>query len=321
MNFSSHIQIRKLTLEEWGQLHATSPQATPFSNPLYLEEAMSTPHYWGVFYKEQLAAGAVLITKNDQPVAGNYGFSVYQSLLLARWIDETEPHRRGILIPRIIGALLERLSVEYSTLHFSIHPAWPDMRPFQWLHYHQPELGLVSLSLQYTALMSLDGDISSGMNESRRGDLKRSTKAGLTYGTSQEIECLVQLHQKTFSRQGHEISQDVKNAVFRTADVVIRNNLGWLQVCRSSDGLTIGAVLILCDARTAYYLIAGNDPDFRNTGAGTALLFEAILEAQRRRLELFDFIGVNSPQRGEFKLGFGGELRPYFTASWKSAQS
>ena len=80
----------------------------------------------------------------------------------------------------------------------------------------------------------------------------------------------------------------------------------------------ISAVLILFDKETAYYLIAGNDPEYRNTGAGTALLLESILEAKRRDLKSFDFIGVNSPQRGEFKLGFGGELRPYFTATWTS---
>ena len=80
----------------------------------------------------------------------------------------------------------------------------------------------------------------------------------------------------------------------------------------------ISAVLILFDKETAYYLIAGNDPEYRNTGAGTALLLESILEAKRRDLKSFDFIGVNSPQRGEFKLGCGGELRPYFTATWTS---
>jgi len=318
LNSKTHIEVRRISSEEWGCLYETSLQASPFSHPDYIAGTQSSPEYWGVFYKKQIACGVVFMTQSDQPLQVGLWFTVYQSLLMARWLDESPPHTRGILIPRLIESLLQSVTAQYAKLHFSIHPSWRDMRPFQWLNYHKPEDGLASIKLHYTASLSLDGDITSGLNDSRRGDLKRAQKAGLTFSIGDDLASFVPLYIKTFSKHGHETSEETQRSVARTAEVAIRHNLGWLHFCRSRENLVIGAVLILFDKETAYYLIAGNDPEYRNTGAGTALLLESILEAKRRGLKYFDFIGVNSPQRGEFKLGFGGELKPYFSTLWTS---
>ena len=47
-----------------------------------------------------------------------------------------------------------------------------------------------------------------------------------------------------------------------------------------------------------------------------AVAFEA-----KRPLEIVevDLEGVNSPQRGWFKLGFAGDLRPYYELRWPGA--
>jgi lipid II:glycine glycyltransferase (peptidoglycan interpeptide bridge formation enzyme) len=70
------------------------------------------------------------------------------------------------------------------------------------------------------------------------------------------------------------------------------------------------------DERCTYGLIGGNDPDARESGSGTMLLFECIRRGQHRGSEWIDLCGVNSPQRGDFKVSFNAEVQPYIEVHW-----
>ena len=54
----------------------------------------------------------------------------------------------------------------------------------------------------------------------------------------------------------------------------------------------------------AYYLIGANDPDYRNSGAGTAVIFEHLKHLLNSKIKKIDFFGTNSPLRGDFKTSF-----------------
>jgi len=62
-----------------------------------------------------------------------------------------------------------------------------------------------------------------------------------------------------------------------------------------------------------------NDPALRNTGAATRLMFDNIEHARQRGLAELDFVGVNSPNRGDFKLSFNPELKLYFEVALQAA--
>jgi lipid II:glycine glycyltransferase (peptidoglycan interpeptide bridge formation enzyme) len=53
-------------------------------------------------------------------------------------------------------------------------------------------------------------------------------------------------------------------------------------------------------------------PEMRHSGAATKLMFENIYRAKESGIQELDFVGVNSPQRGDFKLSFNAELKLYF---------
>jgi len=66
------------------------------------------------------------------------------------------------------------------------------------------------------------------------------------------------------------------------------------------------------DSDCAYYLFGANDPDLRYANASSKLLIENIAIFAAQGLKRFDFVGVNSPQRGDFKLSFNAELVPEY---------
>jgi lipid II:glycine glycyltransferase (peptidoglycan interpeptide bridge formation enzyme) len=67
----------------------------------------------------------------------------------------------------------------------------------------------------------------------------------------------------------------------------------------------------ISDARCSYYLFGANDPAMRETNASSKLLLDNIALSAHKGLKIFDFVGVNSPLRGDFKMSFNAELVPY----------
>jgi len=74
----------------------------------------------------------------------------------------------------------------------------------------------------------------------------------------------------------------------------------------------------LYDDRTAYYLFGANDPMYRHTSAGAFLLMHMIKDAFEKGIQEIDFVGVNSPNRGDFKISFNAEVKPYFVTDLSS---
>jgi hypothetical protein len=68
------------------------------------------------------------------------------------------------------------------------------------------------------------------------------------------------------------------------------------------------------DRNTAHYLFGANDPNYRESGAATLCMYQSILRLRDQcGVGEIDFVGINSPLRGAFKLSFGGVVVSYTT--------
>ena len=76
--------------------------------------------------------------------------------------------------------------------------------------------------------------------------------------------------------------------------------------------------LFVHDSRCAWYLLGANDPEWRKSAASTLLMIENIRHYAEKGIPSLDFVGVNSPQRGDYKLSFNGQLIPYFEVHFES---
>jgi lipid II:glycine glycyltransferase (peptidoglycan interpeptide bridge formation enzyme) len=97
----------------------------------------------------------------------------------------------------------------------------------------------------------------------------------------------------------------------------LSKGFGRLLVCRDKQGTPASASLFLFDDKTAYYLFGANDPDYRQDGTGGYVIFEQIRLSIEQGLSYVDFMGINSPSRGDFKLSFNAEPVPFFFFSMK----
>jgi len=73
----------------------------------------------------------------------------------------------------------------------------------------------------------------------------------------------------------------------------------------------------LFDQRRAYYLVGANEPHYRHTGSAAYLMLENIRRCQAKGLAAVDFVGINSPNRGDFKTSFNAVPVRYFDLTWE----
>lgn len=239
-------------------------------------------------------------------------FTPHQGLLFLH--DAAAPNRQRVLDEFRIGELVAaELATRYREVRLSLSWQVQDLRPFLWHNYHEAEASHYSVSPRYTAVLDLrdlgEEDVALQARACRRQEARKA--AGFELRDDIAVDEFLALYQLTFSRQDIALSDDTLACVRRIVEASLQGGWGRLAGCITPQGLA-AATLFVYDHARAYYLLAANDPTQRNSGAATRLMFDNVVQAQRKGLAELDFVGVNSPARGDFKLSFNPALKLYF---------
>jgi hypothetical protein len=274
------------------------------------------------YEKGQIVAGVVLIYSDageliDRP----YPFTQYQGVLLA----DNRSHSAHTKIThefKVVEYFISQLTEYYKKCCLCHSWRLNDLRPFQWHNYHDPDKGLFKLDLRYTGILDLKkydnfNAYLSSIRLLRKREFKKASQT-LNLKLCDDALMLDTLHAMTFERQNIERSNQDSVLVRSICQHAVAGGYGKMSVALL-DEMPVSAVLFLYDDRTAYYLVGANDPIYRNTGAGSFLMLHMIKDAFEQGMEEIDFVGVNSPSRGDYKISLNAELKDYFITSFASS--
>lgn len=304
---------------KWEQFIVDSPQETIFCSPMFLRTLENNRKYCYVTHKDKILVGALLSTFGEGNAISPSPYTMYQGVLCSSFLDHQPPHSKYPLLLHALELLLEELCKNYSSITFCLHHTFPDVRAFSWFNYHSPENGVFRVDARYTAVLKKNAitsiqDNAGDFRDTRRQEIKRAQKLGLSVESSGDIAAFLRLYESTFSRQ-NLTACDI-SLVEKISKAAIKGGYGDLLLCRNVDGKPLSATLFLFDKHCGYYLFSANDPVHRNTGSGTFLMAKNIENCLSKNKEMIDFVGVNSPNRGDFKISFNGEPKLYFLVSW-----
>lgn len=307
--------------QNWDSLVANSMQGHIFSSSQYLK-ALGLPFtcYQVLTPTGVCVAGIAVIEDGKAMHSAPITFTPHQGIFFARPIDQLKNHKKLATQFRITEFIIEQLISIYQSCSMSLSPFFCDLRPFLWHNYgliDQPKFGIVN---RYTSRLSLNNfnfqDYLLSIRSVRRQEYKKSQAV---VESSNNIAQFLSMYKKTFERQGLEVnSQDIA-LVDRITKSSLQNKYGRL-VSAQIDRQPASMALFLFDNNCAYYLFGANDPKFRNSGTSTKLMLESIQYFSEQNLESFDFVGVNSPSRGDYKLSFNSDLLLYHEVHLLSAQ-
>lgn len=168
-----------------------------------------------------------------------------------------------------------------------------------------------NINIRYTAIKYLRKY--DELSRLRKREIKKGKLLGLQIRQSSDINSFLYLYDLTFKRQGINLEDKELILVKKLTEHCINNGYGELWDAKNKDGKTIHSRVILKGKRGyAYDLFAGNHPNYRGLGGATSLLLKIWNKLINEGYEYFDFLGCNSPQRGDYKLSFESELVPYY---------
>ncbi len=315
------MEIKECSKESWDAFADTSPQGTVYCKTIFLDSLGLDYDLVLVVENDAPQLGTIILKDNGKVTSSIHFLIPYHGFLMKKDALDMPSHRHSQWLLEVSAFMIEALSKKYDRMSFCMHSGWYDMRPFLWFNYHTPEKGLFKLTPRYTAYAHLNqfknfDEYCMSVRKVRRYEYRQALKKHLVAEKSDDIELLSRLDMLTFNRQGLSRTEFTIEVIKKIVRSALKNNYGRVLVCKDADGNILSANLFIYDKNCAYYLMGANDPQYRDTFGGTFLVFEQIKFCFEKNIPLVDFVGVNSPNRGDYKMSFNLSLVPYFWAEW-----
>lgn len=312
-------------LAVWDALVARSPQGSLFAESWFAAAAREPCLRLAVMQKASLKAGLCLPLSADGRAVVSPDLTIYAGLLFDLDPDRQAVKRRHdeFQITEFVAA---ELAQRYEAIDLQCAPGVEDARPFLWHAYHGPASGRYRLDLRYTSvvdvrsLQGLDADEAAAQNSStfnametvRRYSVREGLRAGGTVRVSTDMRCLLAHYRELMAAQGERPDETQLAKMDGVMQALIARDRGAVFEVLDADGGFLYAVAYGWDGKRAYYLYGAGQAERSRPWQGTLAHWQAFqILAQRHGVAEVDLEGVNSPQRGWFKLGLGGALVPY----------
>lgn len=298
----------------WDSFSELSPQGSVFCRTEFINSlGVNCKYYFVEKGNEVLAAIPVLMDENGNVLRSPYHFAPYLGILFKSFPHEYM-HKKVTREFEVSEFIINEIINIYGKFSATLSPFFNDVRPFLWYNYHVPEKGVFKNIIRYTPILKMNfksrEEYLSEVRLLRRRELKNADQVEIS--DCQDVDLLDILHEKTFERQNIKREEIQSKVLRRITQNAIDKNYGRLSLCKYK-GEPASAYLFLFDNKRSYYLFGANHPNFRNSGCSTKLMIDNIFYTKYiRGLSEVDFIGANSPNRGDYKISFNPDLHTYF---------
>ncbi len=219
---------------------------------------------------------------------------------------------------------IEQLVACFPRIELSLSPQFEDMRPFLWHRYHDPnDTQKFVLDLRYTSYVEISELATAGVVELsnafrsletlRQRHIRDAAKKGGQVRRGHDGSKLVDYYRIMMKKQGADAAEEKMQRILSLVNGLQELSRGRVYEVLNAAGHIVYITFYAWDDKRAYYLFGAGHPDITEPWQGTLAHWEAFVDLARTQgiIEV-DLEGVNSPQRGWFKLGFGGALIPYY---------
>jgi Acetyltransferase (GNAT) domain len=296
----------------WDAWVDASPQGHVFSKAAFIQCLGLTYTCYEVTTPQgEVLAGAVILEDGIGMAKAPFAFTPHQGIVFANSVAQQPSQKRLTVEFRITTFMIEALLDIYPNFSMALSPYFKDLRPFLWHNYGLEGMPKFEVKHRYTGHVNLQNfELTEFLKTVRSVRRQEYKKSQVQIQKADDLLLFLNLYQQTFERQGLAIDADTLGLVQRICEQALGKGYGYLSAAVVDDR-TASMAFFVSDSRCSYYLFGANDPAMRETNASSKLLLDNIALSAQKGLQIFDFVGVNSPQRGDFKLSFNAELVPY----------
>lgn len=275
-----------------------------FSQP-WLLDALCGSKGWDVLV---IKRGEEIAATMPIQVKKKYGLSVPRMPLFIKYWGPYFP--KTFRTPKHQQKLMRALILQippFDLFQQYLHPSIKSWLPFLWEKFEG--------SVRYTFYINLEDNLEqilSNLHGSYRNNYIPKAKKVVQISTNRTLEEFYQIQQKTFERQN--LKTPFSFAALQKIDTALeKNNARKIFFAIDAKGQIHSAVYLIWDHHTAYYLLAGDDPNLRNSGAAILTTWHAVRYAKEvLGKKNFDFLGSMIESVTRVRRNFGATQVPYF---------
>lgn len=315
---------------EWDGFVTASEDGTVFSTSAYLAH---TGRRLGLYYcynADELRAAIAVIESPDGENAVMDDLVIYGGPFFGPATNGQNRAQRISERFEISTFIAEALAARYRDISFALAPSVTDVRPFLWHNYGQTH-GRYAVDVRYTSYLDIADfaqarkpeDIAAygEASSARRQQVRYAQRDGVVTERFEDVGTFIAFYRMTMERQGEAVKTEKLDRMAALVTGLIGAGAARMFVSRTREGAPGSVAVYAFDRLRAYYLFGASDPALRDSPVGTAVLWDAFTALAKEGITQIDMEGVNSPQRGWFKLSFGGDLRPYYQLSMAKHQT
>jgi hypothetical protein len=271
----------------------------------------------GAWRAAEVRRGDELLARMPYVIGRRHGLSTLTmpalTPVLGPWVRASDAKYSNRLSEQ--HELLEELLLQLPPVDLFRHGFAPEVENWLPFYWHGCE-ATPAYTFRIESLEDPD-QVWAGFRESVRREIRKAQKV-VTVRDDLPIERFYELQQSTFARQGLPVPFGL-DYLRRIDEAAVRRGARRMLFAEDASGRTHAAVYVVWDARVAYYLLGGGDPELRTSGAHSLLMWEAIRFASGVS-RCFDFEGSMLRHVERFVRGFGGRMVPYYVVSRMSAR-
>ena len=311
------------SLEEWENFAVLSLQYTIFVNPIYLNSFGRNYRLFFVKKGSKVKAGFCIILSDDEKEVVLDDLVIYAGILFDHNKSQKEVKSRLERF-EITELIIDYLTNRYDKIEMALPVSFEDMRPFLWYNYHSSNpKEKFFVDLRYTSYLDItelktskndeESLIFKNLETLRQRHIRKARKDGVKVVEEFRVEEFLQFYKSLMKSQEIDVPERKLENMSNIIKNIVKTKNGTMVVARNSSNEIIYTIVFSYDKYRAYYLFGAGNPEVKENYKGTICFWEGFkILANKYGINEVDLEGINSPQRGWFKLSFGGDIRPYY---------
>lgn len=299
-----------MTKKEIYRIFCESEPTLPIFSQAWWLDATAGEDNWDVCLVEK---NSEVLASMPYVIKKRYGFTILSHPMLTQnlgpWLKTTSVKYSKSLSEqkKLMSKLIEQLP-KYSHMQQNWYHAQTNWLPFYWRKFNS--------SLRYTYILNIENldIVFQQIDSSYRNKIKKAEKLVKVF-EGMSPEDFYKINKKTFLRQG--INLPYSKSFFLNHHLAITKNLsGKIFYAKDSENNIHSALFLIWDKMSSYVHMVGEDPEFRNSGAGILLIWKAInFTKESLGLNNFDFEGSMIEGVEQVRRDYGAIQTPYLQVS------
>ena len=217
-------------------------------------------------------------------------------------------------LSQLASTLFDSVSHAVLVLHHSIE----DIRGVEWYLFDKGFSSRLQYKVRYTGIVHIQNftdfeEYKKSIRKVRLQELAAIHKMNdVVLSTQPDIQIFLKMYKDMFNQRGISITQSELQRVSTIIENGLSTGVGNLLILQENNGTPISGVFILTDGITDYYQFGASNPERLKMNGSSYLILHAIEMAFINNRKYFDMVGMNSPNRGDYKASFNARVTPYF---------